>query len=175
MRFVKHFTDILLYISLAVGLIGAALFILPHMLGCEIEPQTDKSFDARTRKGSLVYFEKCDPAGISIGDIAIFEKDNEKTIDCITYIDYETNRVYGLSVNDCKAQTFRFDELSGRRVTSLDGLGYIYSYASSKDGMTVIISVLLFILVISVAADTVYALYEKRRKRIADRAQAKEG
>ena len=155
MNVVKKFVDILLYLVLVFCMLLAAFYIVPQLMDYEVLAQSSSQMKPEIEPGSLIYVKKCDPAGVDIGDIALFENGNNYTVSRIVYIDYENNIIETRSNNSSKVVYKNFSDLRGKYTAQFANLGHIIEYLETSYGAATAISVTVFLLASSIIIDAI--------------------
>lgn len=153
MKVVKKIIDISLYLILMLCMIIAAFYIVPQLMNYEVSAQNSSRMAPDIEPGYLVYAKKCDPAGVEIGDIALFDNGSSDVASKIVYIDYENNIIETKYNNSSETVYKSFSDLKGKYTAHFSNLGLVIEFLETPRGAAIAVSITVFLLAASIIID----------------------
>lgn len=171
-------------VLIAIVVILAIMLVGVRILGFTPYSVLSGSMEPKYPVGSLIYVKKADPSEIKIGDAITFVMNEDLVVATheVWKIDEENTCFYtqGIANKDEDGNIIRdgspvhYNNLLGKPVFCVPGLGYFSDYVTKPPGMYLAASGALILLILTFVPDWIEKADEIDKKKAAAKAEKKE-
>ena len=124
----------------AVALLAISATVAPRFMGLQSYTIVSGSMEPSFPVGSLVYAEPIEPEALAVGDVAVFWRNDEVVIHRVEENLYEDRELItrGDANESIDAHPALYDNVVGRAVNQIPGIGYFVMALASLPGKLVL-------------------------------------
>lgn len=167
---------VIVLVALAVALVGVRIF------GIQVFTVLSGSMEPTYHVGSVIYVKDVDPAELRVGDAVTFELGADASA---------THRIVAIVPDEQDPQTLRFqtkgdandmvdaalvgfDDVIGKPVFTIPGLGYLADFIQSKAGRYICIVVVALVILLTVLSELLEDPNDPKNKKKKKKPDSKE-
>ena len=122
----------------AVALLAISATVAPRFMGLQSYAIVSGSMEPSFPVGSLVYAEPIEPETLAVGDVAVFWRNDEVVIHRVEENLYEDRELITRGDEGIDAHPAQYDNVVGRTVNQIPGIGYFVMALASLPGKLVL-------------------------------------